>query len=132
MKATELMLEDFVFHKGLVCEVVAIDPMGYIRLRYLKSSKVDEFGNKDYQLFVARPEDVHPIPLSREVLEKIGFVKIGDGYLLTGRPANSISLRSLAPVVFVMRISSRHVQIRSVHNLQHLMRECGIEKEITL
>ncbi len=58
-----------------------------------------------------------PIPLTVEILEKNGFVK--------HLPEDNI-------VYFTITINKKEIRIDYVHQLQHALRLCGIEKEIKL
>lgn len=81
-------------------------------------------------------EDIEPIPLTAEILEKNGFIKHRDimyrfavhidefnGFMFTlGRDFDG---------VFCLQ-SNRFVRFAYVHELQHALRLCRVDKEIVL
>ena len=75
-----------------------------------------------------------PIPLTAEILEKNGFTRFGPDYILKG---NHFGLENPStPSNYLdnywLRVSIKAVHIEYVHELQHTLRLCGIEKEIML
>lgn len=130
MEARKLMIGDLVKQKysGLVLKVCAIKPQ-YIRAE-------DEGGE-------FREDTIEPIPLTEEILEKNGFEDIGDGtYQLEEKPCwfwvdffkhtygceYDTSTYEYEDDEHRLKLYG----IPSVHELQHALRLCGIEKEIEL
>ena len=133
MKANELMIGDWVY---------AIDgdrkkhPCRIATLEYDSPNKRDDFSidfyGTDYE--VEWPDvafEIEPIPLTPEILEKNGFVynelpfaqsweKFGLALTIGG---NGYRINCGANVALI---------IDSVHQLQHALRLCGIDKEIML
>lgn len=79
-----------------------------------------------------RLEDINPIPLTPEILEKNGFVKEEDEdgskrySLIEGGTKFSLGYaRSVFQWTFP-------IDVRYVHELQHFLRICGVGKEIEL
>lgn len=130
MDAKELMLGDIVnVHR---CECVADgghfqewDEYGkvvsiteyYITIKYI--GREEDYGFED-----VNGEDINPIPLTPEILEKNGWFALdeyryeGDIALVKGRNC--------------FRLKNTTICINSVHGLQHALRLCGINKEIEL
>lgn len=75
-----------------------------------------------------------PIPLTAEILEKNGFTRFGTDYILKQRHfgLENPSIPSNYLDNYWLRVSIKAVHIEYVHQLQHALRICGIEKEITI
>ena len=74
---------------------------------------------------------IEPIPLTAEILEKNGFTKHAYGFSFQYLKLNG-NLRNDDTVYFTITISGKDITIDYVHQLQHALRLCGIEKEIKL
>ena len=85
-------------------------------------------------------EDLQPIPLTEEILEKNGFGFLDTSnneiksvwtgwWILDGLELGCFSNLKF-PVYF--NISDVNVKVNYVHELQHALKLCGIEKEIVL
>ena len=129
MKANELMIGDWVRNDLNEVQQVVELREGRIMLAYNDMYDYDE---------------IDPIPITPEILEKNGFEKQGfDGweYNIYGQ-ANGDYLCSVLwrtdygiPHLMIESHSSKHgsfrsFEIRYVHELQHALRLCGIEKII--
>ena len=124
MKATDLMLNDLVLYRGDVAKVIAITANGEVSLL------VDGH-------IVARfvyAEELSPIPLTAKILDKNGFhynnpddLPIWDGWeqygLLLYQSGKGYAINCGTNVA---------MEINAVNDLQHFLKLCGIEKEITL
>ena len=140
MKATDLMIGDWVRPDQCMvpttyCKIEGIYPDGTVNL------------DKAERLFVL--EELHPIPLTPEILEKNGFKdvvnppykerilhKVWDDYCVEINVINKdVNMR-------IMPLASRTMERRRgdfyfpnpeyVHELQHALKLCRIEKEIKL
>lgn len=75
-----------------------------------------------------------PILLTAKILEKNGFMRFSTSYLLEGKhfvlgnPSNPKQYMDN----YWLRVSNRDIHIEYVHELQHALRLCGIEKTIEL
>lgn len=136
MKATELMVGDWVFTRGQIEQVTSIYD-GYICTEHYEDSH-------DYYF--------EPIPLTPEILEKNGFAKENEDelkitYYFLERPyTTQITLykEPIGDVSILFKAWGRvpssaggvndiHLcSVKYVHEMQHAMRLCGIEKEIVL
>lgn len=79
-------------------------------------------------------EDVQPIPLTPEILEKNGFRKgcyVG-GYYSPDCPFRVFTKTEGACGFTTLFDDEIHFSCTFVHQLQHALRLCGIEKEIEL
>lgn len=139
MKATELMIGDWV--------------IVYEKAMPVKARVEGVFGRGAMVLGHVRSADhgfMEPIPLTPEILEKNGFTSYGEAWYLPENKATGnekilvgfymyetyMSVRNGAkcfdnrvPCKYRACAANRHV---FVHELQHTLRLCGIEKEITL
>ena len=113
MKANEIMIGDLVSYRGIVNRVAPAD-----------------FCQK------AWIEEIKPIPLTPEILEKNGWVK--DLYSFEGYDNEELECLSLwvgedGKNKWWWRVGVELVTpINYVHELQHALRLCRIQKEIIL
>lgn len=81
------------------------------------------------------PTDISEIPLTAEILEKNGFSKsrlMGEQRHFTYYLAPSVSLLAIYDADFSLTIGACARYIKYVHQLQHALRLCHVEKEIEL
>lgn len=121
MEAKELMIGDWV------------------RLKLSQhDTKVTNIGGSYVFTKAVRPiryDEIEPVPLTPEILEKNGFKKYDELYRLdiTEGTFVNVDFKSKEPFVSVHNTCYRATPIcRYLHQLQHALRLCGIEKEITL
>lgn len=127
MKANELMIGDWVM----------INPISYYQVEQIRV----EFGElriylKGTEVF-ATENEIMPIPLTPEILEKNGFDGVSvynwsdDIYLVSLYHWDigkwEVVIYNLDRDQFIIRL-----YITYVHQLQHALRLCGINKEIVL
>lgn len=77
---------------------------------------------------------VEPIPLTTEILKKNGFLQ-NNGHMVMYvhiNEFNGYTIRLDADDYGWHLTNSRFVDIDNVHDLQHLLRLCGVEKEVVL
>lgn len=146
MKATELMIGDWVIRKG-----VPEEPM---RVYDIKTSVGIVYLDQDGRGITEKFENIEPIPLTPEILEKNGFTKYDVGHNVVGWSImDDDNLYSAIPFTltdndfdtesgkykwgpveddreesFVREMG----RINYVHELQHLLKQCKIKKEIVL
>lgn len=122
MKATDLMIGDWVRQYSEYGDGTSeVIQMGYIR--------------KDYNY-----TDLEPIPLTPEILEKNAdnvYKRCENGYSLfgIGKYPNSIEVAIYPKGGVEWTINGNEYAIADlmyVHELQHALKLCGIEKEIVL
>lgn len=97
-----------------------------LTLEHFKFWAENDWNNTDFDEFLK------PIPLTPEILENNGFEYINDEYgcwLMS-----KIELRERVPhnclFEVEIRISEKTIFLHYVHELQHILRLCMIEKEI--
>lgn len=125
MKATDLMLNDLVMCNNKVCKVCSIE--GVMVLVSFKD------GEK-----LTIEDNIEPIPLTPEILEKNGFTKENRLYYWTQEKDG----KTIAGVYYW--VDEKYINIAGyeddgvtiscpyVHTLQHALKLCGIDKEIIL
>ena len=122
MRVTDLMVGDFIYAHEPECKGHRID---YI-------SEIDEEVGADGELYSIN--DIRPIPLTEEILVKNGFALdktlavIGTKVYTRPCPAGDLSVK----VFHDGSIRFGFIKLNYVHQLQHLLRLCGIEKEMEL
>lgn len=125
MKANELMIGDWVYmksHKGFESQNIKVetipDASSDVHYGHIGAYPISE--DMDFRDI----EDSHlePIPLTPEILEKNGFV-LFDSNWWYGDLRISISY-SL--------VCGKLLHFKYVHELQHVLRLCGFNKEIIL
>lgn len=106
---------------------------------FIRTGEVGLYWNK-----IVTPPYIKPIPLTPEILEKNGFVKsvnIRDAppydnniYYSIIQDGNTIFWGWWQPdnVLLIATYSTGFITLNNVHELQHALRLCGIEKEIIL
>lgn len=127
MKATDLMIGDWVCVNGLTQQV--------FDLAYNQNEKELTIGVLDpqgdvYQCFYGF-DNVESIPLTAEILEGNGFdVMVYDNGDKLFAYGSLCILEHKGLLTF--KISDCRKKISHVHELQHVLKLCGIEKEIEL
>ena len=124
MKIDELMLGDHVQVNGEVCKVISIS---YFDIG-ISDSKED--------FYHEHIDNIKPIPITTEILEKNGFMKHNDQdcddiYGFLSEDSDDLIYLYLYGVYFFL-FDNINMQIEYVHQLQHALRLCGIEKEINV
>lgn len=129
MDCKDLMIYDFVKHDGTIKIVDAV---------YLYSVSVHDpsepWGVAKSELVSV--DDIEPIPLTEEILVKNGwdFTKSGNSVYCKEDTNGDVEL-SKDEYGFYWSINSDEyviLRIDYVHTLQHLLRLCGIDKELTI
>ena len=134
MKAKELMVGDWVYmkaHRGFDSQ--------YIKVETIPDSSSDtHYGHigaypisDDMDFRDIEDSHLEPIPITQEILEKNGFedmgfyseCKVGDWRVLCDTKNVAILHREHCNI---------DTPVEYVHELQHALRLCGIEKEIEL
>ena len=152
MLATELMVDDWVLYEG--------EPH---QIRQLGIYGVDRDGEDYPAICVGKPKgiglilernEIEPIPLTPEILEKIGFERCISSIIKTSTSSVPVcksnqfankefggntriidmGIHGFTLITDVFGTTERNKvnHIFYVHQLQHALRLCGIEKEIIL
>ena len=131
MNVKELQLGDYVYNrnkeKRIVCSI------GYdIKPHVL----LEKFG-KEYDCHIEQEYDVIPIPITKEWLEK-NFEYRGDNIGIF-EDYFDFFISELQDGIWVLLYSScefilpdERVHVSYIHELQHVLRHCGIEKELKM
>lgn len=120
MKAEEITIGSIVLYKSEPCTIEGISVGGSVLLR-----RKNEFVSRSI-------EHIWPMPLTSEILEKNGFTR-SDFYdeLKVGE-----DWRIMCDTKQVAILHREHVNLDTpicyVHELQHALKLCKIDKEITL
>ena len=129
MKANELQIGDYVNYRGQIIKVTSL---------YDKGGS-NEVGWSDKESVWVNCRCIEPIPLTSEILEKNGFVNVENTQTSTIIYSFRDSLFRIGVFDFnhitidsYYTDSSCDIFISSIHELQHALRLCGIEKEIEL
>lgn len=129
LRILDLMIGDWLYYKGqfnafpFKVESITKEKVGY------------HAESNDHRLYYIRLGECKPIPLTPEILKKNGFKKYDELYRLdiTEGTFVNVDFKSKEPFVSVHNTCYRATPIcRYLHQLQHALRLCGIEKEITL
>lgn len=118
MKATDLMIGDWVQDTG----PVLIDA--------ISNEDICTYRN-EYGYVTANPSNLKPIPLTAEILEKNGFV-YNDIPFVDGWEQYGLTLYKGCDGFRINCGRNIYLILDYVHELQHTLRLCGIDKEITL
>ena len=122
MKATELMNGDYI----------TITPSGMpIQVAATHKRKV-AYHTCTSKLSWVREGLLRPIPITPEILEKNGWEERPTGYVFytDGKRYDNSLWYIFGSNTFV--VNTAEFQIKYIHELQHALKLCGINKEITL
>lgn len=127
MKATDLMIGDWVEYGGYITTVRNL------------SDKIVLSG------CVGRLDEVRPVSLTPEILEKNGFENVYSGrYRFDDDKSSIVEVSTINNEIKWVRVSKYDENIEEqlsnctfndmhfIHELQHALKLCGIEKEIIL
>ena len=130
MKAKELMIGDWLFYKG------QFNAFSF-KVEQITKRKVGYHAepNESRMHYIILSE-CQPIPITPKILERNGFRKVQDLYYMK-------SENKIFPCPFFIEYNPNNkclfindglipMPIIYVHQLQHVLRLCGIEKEIEL
>ena len=124
MKANELMIGDWVKCTDPRCEGHQVDLIDNGNEEVGLDGEIDNF------------ENIIPIPLTPEILEKNGFKNRGAQFF-----CDNIGMIWWKDNIFMFSKYTRHedlptenisINIGYVHELQHALKLCGIDKEVEL
>lgn len=123
MKAEDLMVGDWVMWKNRQVQIVSVSGIVY---SFGQIDVVLAHCNDDNLLEMHDIKSVSPIPLTEEILKK-NFSEPTDG--LTWFPEEGgFNCHTYVPKCEINAFGL----FKYVHDLQHVLRLCGIDKEITL
>lgn len=124
MEIRDLMIGDFVQVNGEVFKVISIS---YFDIGICDSKK---------DFYHEHIDNIAPIPLTPEILEKNGFMKSKNGEMTLELDdalgtTEIVLVPSYDEVYYWWKVNNELItKIKSIHELQHALRLCGIDKEI--
>ena len=123
MTHTDLQIGDYVYHKDKIVKVDILTPSD------LNLAVADEDGSDD-----ALYKDIKPIPITPEILAMNGFkYRIEDDLVFWVNDSRYIEYNSFNNSFIILGESSTFYGICNyVHELQHALRLCKIDKEVKL
>lgn len=129
MDAKDLMIGNFMLYNDDVCIIDEIRVDNTVVLTALNTDVTSIDGDQ------VSTDEILPIPLTPEILEKNGFKKANyievvgglDTYYL-GEEIGSFRIHRLQEDYYQFGLA----KIKYVHQLQHALRLCGIDKEIEI
>ena len=140
MKANELMIGDWVqctyWHNPHILQVYELKRAGDDELKIVVV--------EDMIPLVFQEVYIEPIPLTAEILEKNGFIRQQFGHFRYKNEDNDLAMVFYPKEknyteggydyidIYKGRMILREMPISYVHELQHALRLCGIDKEIVL
>ena len=134
MKANELMIGDYVNYRGQIIKVTSL---------YDKGGS-NEVGWSDKECIWVNADNVEPIPLTNEILEKNGFEKSWQGNYeffdddenlnIDFFPKSTNYTNGAYDYIDIERgcLTIDEMPIAFVHELQHVLILCESKKEIVL
>lgn len=138
MKCQELQIGDYIKYQGQIYIIEEISAKGWVHLIH-PDTRVRVNMTSDYIIDL-----LEPIPLTPEILKLNGFEQKTDGWLRCEDKANEfqnyifIQYRHQGDIreceinyVNIVKANYLYV-INYVHELQHLLRLCGVEKSLTI
>lgn len=133
MKAKELMLFDLIRRKK------DGKSMTVVELRYAETIAAitpDDVYYGDMEDY--HESEIEPIPLTSEILEKNGFKKEGSWFIIED-DYYDISIKEITDSIWRVKYCNTEfsafdcvLHIAFVHELQHALKLCGIDKEIVI
>ena len=129
MKATELMINDWVLYGKRYAIAKRITPLRCDILVRITSNHDD--------IIIETYDNIDPIPLTAEILEKNGFEQTGDSTFSISDDGMRFYAtwwrESLFYVGFYRRDNNSpnehfSLNVRYVHELQHILRLCGMNE----
>lgn len=135
MEANELMIGDWVWYNNQPHQIRQLGIFG-------ENRDGDDYpavcvGKPNGIGLILERNEIEPIPLTPEILEKNGFVLDDEWYIYTGKGINiEVAFRDDNKFVYDLSIltgsGSMDIHANYIYELQHALRLCGIEKEIIL
>lgn len=136
MKANELMVGDWVCYNApnkFYTKVEEIRCKDKGEIYYIRGYRDSKDPSSERLIFGDFSMDIlHSIPLTPEILEKNGWEKRPTGYVfyIDGKRYDNSLWYVFDSNTFV--VNTAEFQIKYVHQLQHALRLCDIDKEIVL
>jgi hypothetical protein len=139
MKANELMIGDWV-------EVINSDHIKHAQVNGILANSIYT-KEAEYESEEIAIDNIEPIPLTPEILEKNGFEHIKQKVIIPSKSQEEVEVEYMyckgLPCSFDIihgylmfnsniDLCSIRMLVNYVHELQHLLKLCGIDKEIVV
>lgn len=134
MKLNELMVGDFVFHEkygNAIIEIINNDFEDNPSVEIISENIKHKDGYK-YGYCWCDLDEIFPIPLTPEILEKNGFTKEYGVWVIYRHPSFKWFVLYKREFGYTISVGESEVSIDNAHELQHVLKLCGIEKTIEL
>lgn len=144
MKPTELMMGDWLrvsdVPTNIESKIGKCGKVAKLEQYHNYSGIAIKFDNELDTYFCEKEEELESIPLTPEILKKSGFehlVTEEDSDSFDGAQGDLCYVFNKTPEGYMSCVDMTHSftitgRIKYVHELQHILRLCGIEKEIVL
>lgn len=133
MNIKDLMISDYVFHEkygNAKVEMITNDFMGDPEVMLI-SENIKHKDGYEYGYCYSYPDEIYPIPLTSEILEKNRWGKNDIFMIFNEDPNAELSWTNRCGACLYK--NGYHIcDCNYVHQLQHALKLCGIEKEIIL
>lgn len=133
MKANELMIGDYIMFNKDIYKIEEISKKGWAHIIYNDGSECRVALSSDYIL-----DAITPVPLTAEILVKNGFKENKYGEMILDEELGTSEIylvleESYDGEYYWWKVNNEIIaKIKGVHELQHVLRLCGINKEIEL
>lgn len=129
LKISELSVGDWVNHENNAYRLYAIEECGLLRGKW----ESDE----DLAHIAKHIDYFEPIPITAEILEKSGFARSTSEFIVYHTDKVWISYdkpsETWSVTMYINDFTSNlHANILHIHQLQHILRLAGVDKEINL
>ena len=141
LKISDLSVGDWVRYDDRICQIAEIYHLTYnLGSKKMTSfPRVTLFYEDDMPTYheSAILNDIHPIPITAEILEKNGFERSTSQFIVYHTDKVWIShdepSETWSVTVYINDVTSNlHANILHIHQLQHTLRLAGVDKEINL
>lgn len=137
MKASDLQIGDYIKFNGDIYIIEELSAKGWVHL--INKDKIRLSLPSDYIL-----DYIEPIPLTQKILERNGFKESKYGEMILDEELDTSEIYLVFEIYLVLepnyddtyywwKVNNELItKIKSVHELQHALRLCGINKEIDI
>ena len=131
LKISDLSVGDWVEYEGLHY------PITFVGYGEGGDGSLVNLIRPDLSCFICKISDIHPIPITAEILEKYGFVRSTSQFIVYHTDKVWISYdkpsETWSVTMYINDVTSNlHANILHIHQLQHALRLAGVDKEINL
>jgi hypothetical protein len=131
LKISDLSVGDWVEYEGLHY------PITFVGYGEGGDGSLVNLIRPDLSCFICKISDIHPIPITAEILEKNGFERSTSQFIVYHTDKVWISYdkpsETWSVTMYINDFTSNlHANILHIHQLQHALRLAGVDKEINL